>query len=79
MTTKETMEKTMEETMAPASAVCPDTKTEAEVSRQMRIILNGVEDVVGEEDLRAKLVRFVKGGRPLHVKFGMDPSAPDIH
>lgn len=64
MTTKETMEKTMEE---------------AEVNRQMRIILNGVEDVVGEEDLRAKLVRFVKGGRPLHVKFGMDPNAPDIH
>ena len=79
MTTKETMEKTMEETMAPASAVCPDAKTKAEVNRQMRIILNGVEDVVGEEDLRNKLVRFVNGGRPLNVKFGMDPSAPDIH
>ena len=79
MTTKETMEKPMEETMAPASAVCPDAKTEAEVNRQMRIILNGVEDVVGEEDLRNKLVRFVNGGRPLNVKFGMDPSAPDIH
>ena len=79
MTTKETREKTMEETMAHASATCPDAKTEAEVNRQMRIILNGVEDVVGEEDLRNKLVRFVNGGRPLNVKFGMDPSAPDIH
>lgn len=77
MTTKETKEKTMEESMAPVS--CPDAKTEAEVKRQMRIILNGVEDVVGEEDLRNKLARFVKGGRPLNVKFGMDPSAPDIH
>lgn len=54
-------------------------KTEAEVNRQMRIILNGVEEVVGEEDLRNKLARFVQGGRPLNVKFGMDPSAPDIH
>ncbi len=75
MTTKEIEAKEKDTTLV---TVC-DAKTETEVNRQMRIILNGVEDVVGEEDLRAKLVRFVNGGRPLNVKFGMDPSAPDIH
>lgn len=50
-----------------------------EADRQMRVILNGVADVVGEEELRKKVERSIETGIPLNVKFGMDPSAPDLH
>ncbi len=50
-----------------------------EVNRQMRIILKGAENLIGEEDLRSKLEHSVVTGIPLNVKFGLDPSAPDIH
>lgn len=52
---------------------------EKEVQHQMRIILKGVAEVVGEEELREKVERSIREGRPLNVKFGMDPTAPDIH
>lgn len=52
---------------------------EQETLRQMRIILKGAARVVNEEELRAKIVRSLQTGKPLTVKFGMDPSAPDIH
>src|SRR5260370_2968155 len=32
-----------------------------------------------EEELRAKLERSAKTGKPLRVKLGVDPTAPDIH
>ncbi|MBR5800883.1 MAG: tyrosine--tRNA ligase [Lachnospiraceae bacterium] len=51
----------------------------AEVRRQMRIILKGAETIIGKEDLEAKLERSITTGKPLNVKFGLDPSAPDIH
>lgn len=52
---------------------------EKEVQHQMRIILKGVAEVVGEEELREKVERSIREGRPLNVKFGLDPTAPDIH
>lgn len=42
---------------------------------QMHVIRSGVADIVPEEALRAKLVE----GRPLVVKLGVDPTAPDLH
>lgn len=47
--------------------------------KQMRIILKGVSQIVGEEDLLIKLERSLKTGKPLTIKLGLDPSAPDIH
>lgn len=46
---------------------------------QLRIILKGVQVCVSEEELLAKLERSVAENKPLIIKFGMDPSAPDIH
>ena len=60
----------------------PTTNEEAlakEAARQMRIILKGAASVINEEDLRGKLFRSLSTGVPLTVKFGLDPSAPDIH
>lgn len=53
--------------------------SEKEVARQMRIILQGAESVISKEDLRQKLTRSLETGRPLNIKLGLDPSAPDIH
>ncbi|MBK8913465.1 MAG: tyrosine--tRNA ligase [Phycisphaerales bacterium] len=39
----------------------------------------GCEHVYTDDELRRKLVRSAAAGRPLRVKLGMDPTAPDIH
>ena len=56
-----------------------DEKVEKETEHQMRVMLKGAAEVVGEEELRQKVEQSIRTGKPLRVKFGMDPSAPDIH
>lgn len=46
---------------------------------QMRIILKGVQTLVDQRELLDKLTRSACENRPLTVKLGLDPSAPDIH
>lgn len=46
---------------------------------QLRIISKGVAMLVNEEELLAKLERSCKENKPLTIKLGLDPSAPDIH
>jgi tyrosyl-tRNA synthetase len=55
------------------------TEQRQEVERQLRIINRGAAEVVPEEELAAKLAESLTTGRPLKVKLGLDPSAPDIH
>jgi tyrosyl-tRNA synthetase len=49
------------------------------VQEQVDWLKAGASDVVPVEDLAAKLQRSRDTGRPLRVKLGMDPTAPDIH
>lgn len=49
------------------------------VHHQMRVIKKGAADLVGEEELEKKVENSILMGKPLNIKFGMDPSAPDIH
>lgn len=49
------------------------------VDEQLRIIAKGVSMLVDEEELKAKLTESTKNNRPLVIKLGLDPSAPDIH
>ena len=49
------------------------------VERQLERMRAGVEAFVGEDELRPRLARALHEGRPLRVKLGMDPSAPDLH
>ena len=57
--------------------------SEAELTRQvrhqMRVITQGAAEVVGEEELEKKVERSLRENKPLVIKFGMDPSAPDLH
>jgi tyrosyl-tRNA synthetase len=51
----------------------------AEVERQLALIRRGVEQIVPEDELRQKLLRSLKEGRPLRVKYGIDPTGIDVH
>lgn len=46
---------------------------------QLRIICKGVHTLVNEEELLAKLKKSCEHNKPLTIKLGLDPSAPDIH
>src|SRR6056297_1117300 len=50
-----------------------------EINEQLKILKRGVSDLISEDELKDKLVEAQKEGRPLKVKLGLDPSAPDIH
>src|SRR3954454_25216244 len=49
------------------------------IDEQLAYLRKGAVDVIREEDLRAKLERSAKTGKPLRVKLGVDPTSPDIH
>ena len=49
------------------------------IDEQIEFIKKGAVDVIRETDLRAKLEKSEKTGVPLRVKYGADPTAPDIH
>ena len=56
-----------------------DPKIAAEVERQLAILSRGVDEILPLEEFRRKLTRSIAEGRPLRVKQGFDPTAPDIH
>jgi len=45
----------------------------------LKSLRRGTIDLISEEELRNKLRRAEKGNRPLRVKAGFDPTAPDLH
>jgi tyrosyl-tRNA synthetase len=50
-----------------------------EVDRQLAILSRGADELLPLDEFRTKLERSVREGRPLRVKQGFDPTAPDIH
>jgi len=48
-------------------------------TEQLAALMDGVVEVIKEEELLQKLERSEREGRPLIVKQGFDPSAPDLH
>jgi tyrosyl-tRNA synthetase len=51
----------------------------APVDEQLELLTRGSVDVITMDELRKKLERSREQGRPLTVKVGFDPTAPDIH
>jgi tyrosyl-tRNA synthetase len=49
------------------------------VDEQFALICRGAEQIVPEAELRQKLERSAKTGRPLRVKYGIDPTGIDVH
>src|SRR2546425_11078054 len=47
----------------------------SDIDHQLKVIKRGCDELIVEAELREKL----KSGRPLRVKLGLDPTAPDLH
>lgn len=50
-----------------------------QVDEQISLIKRGAIEIIQEKELRAKLEKSIKTKKPLTIKAGFDPTAPDIH
>lgn len=50
-----------------------------DISGQLSVIKRGIVDLISEEELSNKLKESLKTGKPLRIKAGFDPTAPDLH
>lgn len=50
-----------------------------DIDKQLEIIRRGAVEIISEPELRKKLEKSIKDKRPLVIKAGFDPTAPDIH
>ena len=51
----------------------------APVDEQLAYIKKGTAEIIRESELRGKLEKSRAAGKPLRVKLGLDPTAPDLH
>lgn len=49
------------------------------IEKTLKIMLKGCENHTEKNEIIEKLKKVEKEGRPLRIKLGLDPSAPDIH
>ena len=49
------------------------------IEEQIKIISKGADEIIDVDELKDKLAKAQKDGRPLTIKLGLDPTAPDIH
>ena len=49
------------------------------IEEQLQSLARGTTEIIGLEGLKSKLLEAASQGRPLRVKAGFDPTAPDIH
>ncbi|HME41485.1 MAG TPA: tyrosine--tRNA ligase [Syntrophorhabdales bacterium] len=49
------------------------------IEKELEILKRGMVDLISENELRKKLADARAQKRPLRVKLGMDPTAPDLH
>ncbi len=52
---------------------------ERDIDRSIDLIRRGSVEIIDEDELRKKLERAISEDRPLRVKAGFDPTAPDLH
>ena len=51
----------------------------SELARQLELIRRGTVEIIQEQELESRLKSSIKEGRPLRIKAGFDPTAPDLH
>jgi tyrosyl-tRNA synthetase len=49
------------------------------IDEQLVLIKKGCQEIIRAEELKDRLERSLKTGKPLRVKAGFDPTAPDLH
>jgi len=50
-----------------------------EVEKLMQELLRGADEIIPQAELASKLANSITMGKPLQVKAGFDPTAPDLH
>jgi tyrosyl-tRNA synthetase len=50
-----------------------------DLEHQMKVILSGTAECLPEGDIQDKIDKAIKEDKPLKVKFGVDPTRPDLH
>lgn len=50
-----------------------------EIDRQLNIIKKNTVEIIEEEELKTKIGLSLKQNVPMRIKYGIDPTAPDIH
>jgi len=70
-----------EPVVAPISAraAAPDYPVTDGVREALAVSLRGCEELLPQAEWLAKLARSQALGQPLRIKFGLDPTAPDLH
>ena len=58
---------------------CRNMSEFVSVDEQMDLLQKGAAEIIRVSDLRERLEESRKAGRPLRVKAGFDPTAPDLH
>jgi tyrosyl-tRNA synthetase len=51
----------------------------SQVENEIALLSRGADSIISTDELRAKLAKSRRDGKPLRVKLGLDPTAPDIH
>ena len=67
----------MPEPQSPSSA--PDFPITDRVREALAVSLRGCDELLPQAEWVRKLARSEATGRPLRIKFGLDPTAPDLH
>ncbi|HWS76153.1 MAG TPA: tyrosine--tRNA ligase [Quisquiliibacterium sp.] len=65
--------------MNPESTNVQDRPTSDAVRHALEVSLRGCEELLIRSEWQAKLARSEASGRPLRIKLGLDPTAPDLH
>ena len=60
-------------------AKTPEIIVTDRVKEALAVTMRGCEELIPQEDWLKKLVRSESTGKPLRIKLGLDPTAPDIH
>src|SRR4029077_12247511 len=70
--------------LAPATSTIYDSQftnydKTMNIEEQLAYLRKGTVEIIPEAELRAKLEKSARTGKPLRIKLGADPTAPDIH
>src|SRR4028119_820184 len=57
----------------------PKAEIDAQLESDVALLSRGADSIISIDELRAKLAKSRRDGKPLRVKLGLDPTAPDIH
>src|SRR3984957_640501 len=60
-------------------ALYNESSVSATIDEQLTYIGKGLAELIREQDLRERILLRAREGRPLRVKAGFDPTAPDLH